>query len=51
MKLATRIRVAREFGKWPHEVRELDTDEYRKIVAFLRYEIEIARARAEQSQS
>lgn len=30
----TRIRVAREFGKWPHELDELDADEYQRILAF-----------------
>jgi hypothetical protein len=30
----TRIRVARDFGKWPHELDELDVDEFNRLVAF-----------------
>lgn len=30
----TRIRLAREFGKWPHELDELDADEFNRLMAF-----------------
>lgn len=30
----TRIRVARSHGKWPHELDELDLDEYHRILAY-----------------
>ncbi len=29
-----RIQLAREFGKWPHELDELDADEFQRLVAF-----------------
>jgi hypothetical protein len=30
----TRTSLARRYGKWPHELDELDIDEYDRLVAF-----------------